>query len=87
LRDAGWSSDEAEDDQKLVERVTAPGRMRPVFLTARDYQRLRQRLGPAASTLDGMHKLVFDDACILLLPGPYAACSAISSGGTRSGGG
>jgi hypothetical protein len=86
LRDAGWSTEEADDDRKLHDRLFLGGQVRPVFMLESDYQRIRQATTTSeadARRLTAMRRLLFDDNRLLLLPDAYAACADISGAGTQ----
>jgi 4-amino-4-deoxy-L-arabinose transferase-like glycosyltransferase len=91
LRQPGWTAAEASDDRELAARLLTPSEERPVFLTQADYRRLREDLaaGPGHDELrrlDAVHRLVFDDARLLLLPGPYGACAGVTGASIVTGG-
>jgi len=92
LRQPGWTTSEAADDGQLAARLLKPSAQGPVFLTQADYGRLRGELAGGTDreedlrTLDAVHRVVFADTRLLLLPGVFGRCAGVTGAGVVASG-
>jgi hypothetical protein len=86
LRQPGWNTSESGNMDRLVNRLLVPAVQRPAFVTGEQLAMLARELPPErARELDAIHRVVFDDRRMLLLPGAFGACRDVHGAGVVAG--
>jgi hypothetical protein len=82
LRQPGWNTSESGNTERLANRLLVPAVQRPAFATRGQLATLAGTLPPErARELDVVHRVVFDDDRMLLLPGVFGACRDVHGAG------